>query len=78
MAPTMVEALTDSSCYGWRREADRFPRNRNDKLRLLRCSRGLPGGMQNGLTEEDLQRISKFLSASKYERRPEMLTPDDE
>lgn len=34
--------------------------------------------MQNGLTDEDLQRISKFLSVSKYERTPELLTPGDE
>jgi hypothetical protein len=34
--------------------------------------------MQNGLTENDLRRISEFLSASKYERSPEMLVPDDD
>jgi hypothetical protein len=48
------------------------------KLRLLRCSRGLLVCMQNGLTEEDMQRISEFQSVLEYERTPEMLVPDDE
>lgn len=34
--------------------------------------------MQNGITQNDRRRMSKFLSASKYERDPEMLVPDDE
>lgn len=34
--------------------------------------------MQNGLTDEDMQRISKFLSEPKYARTPEMLIPDEE
>jgi hypothetical protein len=34
--------------------------------------------MQNGLTEEDMQRISEFQSVLEYERTPEMLVPDDE
>lgn len=34
--------------------------------------------MQSGLTEDDLQRISEFLSTSEYERTPEMLTPDED
>lgn len=33
--------------------------------------------MQNGLTEHDRRRMNEFLSASKYERDPEMLVPDD-
>lgn len=33
--------------------------------------------MQNGLTENDLRRISEFLSTAEYEREPEMLIPND-
>lgn len=34
--------------------------------------------MRNGLTENDRECISKFLSTPKYERGPEMLVPDDD
>lgn len=33
--------------------------------------------MEDGLTDDDRQRISKFLSEAKYKREPEMLIPDD-
>ncbi|APE95079.1 hypothetical protein HSR6_0619 [Halodesulfurarchaeum formicicum] len=45
---------------------------------LLRWLSSVHGSMQNGLTEKDRRRISEFLSASKYERTPEMLIPDDD
>lgn len=34
--------------------------------------------MQNGLTKQDMQRISEFLATSEYERTPEQLMPDEE
>ncbi len=34
--------------------------------------------MENGLTDDDRERIVEFLSKPEYERTPEMLIPDDE
>lgn len=34
--------------------------------------------MQNGLTDDDRQKISEFLSKPKYERDPEMLIPEEQ
>ena len=48
------------------------------KLHLLRCWPGLRANMQSGLTDSDMERISEFVSTSKYRRTPEMLVPEDE
>lgn len=34
--------------------------------------------MEDGLTDEDMERISEFESTVKYKRTPELLIPDDD
>lgn len=49
----------------------------SNKCHLLTTSVVVCTGMEKGLTEGDLQRIAKFADTVPYDRRPEMLLPEE-